>query len=56
MSYAGRKCINPQYIRISIERKKDVVIPIPSMRKDIDEYMDNLLIGKDIDAYAKRAQ
>ena len=36
-SYAGRKCTDPQDIRISIEWKKDVTIPIPSTRTEIDE-------------------
>ena len=29
-SYAGRKCSDPQDIRIAIERQKDVAIPIPT--------------------------
>ena len=35
-SYAGRKCSDPQDIWIAIERQKDVVIPIPTSRPDID--------------------
>ena len=55
-SYYGRKCTNPQDIRISIERQKYVVVPIPSTSTDIDEDVVKLLLGKEINAYVKRAQ
>ena len=55
-SYAGRKCSDPQDTRIAIESQKDVVIPIPTSRPDIDEEVAKLLLGKDIDAYVKRSQ
>ena len=35
-NYAWRKCSDPQDIRITIDRQKDVVIPIPTSRSDID--------------------
>ena len=55
-SYAGRKCANPQNIRIVIERQKDVSIPIPTTIMHIDKEVENLLLGKDIDMYVKRSQ
>ena len=55
-SYAGRECSDPQDIRITIERQKDVMIPIPTSRPDIDAEVAKLLLGKDIDAYVKRSQ
>ena len=55
-SYDGRKCSVTQDIRISIERQKDVSIPIPTTRTDIDEELAKLLLGKEIDAYVKRSQ
>ena len=55
-SYAGRKCSDPQYIRIAIYRQKDAVISIPTSRTDIDVEVVELLIGKDIDVYVKRSQ
>ena len=55
-SYAGRKCANPQDIRIKIECQKDVSIPIPTTITDIDEEVEKLLLGKDIDTYVKRSQ
>ena len=54
-SYAGRKCSDPQYIRIAIERQKDVALPIPNSRTDINEEVKNLLLGQDIDDYVKRS-
>ena len=55
-SYAGRKCVNTQDIRITIERQKDASIPIPTTRTDIDEEVSKLLLGKEINAYIKRSQ
>ena len=54
--YSGRKFTNTQDIRIAIERQKYVTIPIPTTRTDIDEEVENILLGKEIDAYAKRIQ
>ena len=54
--YSGRKCSNYQDIRIVIEHKKDVVIPIPTSRMDIDMVVMKLFLGKDIDVYIKRSQ
>ena len=54
--YAGQKCSDPQDIWIAIERQKDVVIPIPTSRPDIDMEVAKLLLGKEIDAYVKRSQ
>ena len=57
-SDAGRKCYDPQEIRIAIECQKDVSIPIPipTPRIDIDREVAKLLLGKDIDTYLKRSQ
>ena len=55
-SNAGRECSDPQDIRIAIERQKDVVIPIPTSRPDIDMEVAKLLLGKEMDAYVKRSQ
>ena len=55
-SYAGRKCSYPQEIRISIERHKDVAIPILTSRTDIDMEVVKLLLGKEIYVYVKRSQ
>ena len=54
--YAERKCSDPQDIRTAIERQKDAAIPIPTSRTDINEEVANILLGKEIDAYAKRSQ
>ena len=45
-SYSGRKCADPQGIRITIERQKDVSIPIPTTRTYIGEEVANTLLGK----------
>ena len=55
-SYAGRKGTNPRDIRISVERQKNVVTLIPYTRNDIDGYVDNIMLVKDIDSYNKRTQ
>ena len=55
-SYSGRKCSDPQDIQITIERQKDVVIPIPTSRPDIEVEVTKLLPGKENDAYVKRSQ
>ena len=55
-SYSGRKCTDPQDIIISIERPKDVVIPIPHKRTDIKVDVAKILPGKYIDGYVKRSQ
>ena len=55
-SYSGRKCSNPQDIQIAIERQKDVAIPIPTSRMDIDMEVTKLLLGKYIYAYVERSQ
>ena len=55
-SYAGRKCSDPQSIRIVTERHNDVVIPIPTSILDINAEVAKLLLGKDIDACIKRRQ
>ena len=55
-SYAGRKYTNPRDIRISVECQKDVVTLIPYTRNDIDGYVDNIMLVKDIDSYYKRTQ
>ena len=55
-SYAGRKCSDPQDIQIAIEYQKDISIPIPITRRDIDEEVANIHLGKDIDAYVKLSQ
>ena len=55
-SYAGRKCTNPQDIRIIIEHQKDVIIGIPTTRTDIEKEVANLLLGKEIDTYVKCSQ
>ena len=55
-SYSGRRCINPQDVRISIERQKGVIILIPSTRTVIDKDVANIMIGKEIDAHSKRYQ
>ena len=44
--YAGRNCTDPQDIQITIERQKDVSIPIPTTRTEIDEEVAKLLLGK----------
>ena len=56
VSYYWSKCTDPQYTRISIERQKDVIIPIPSIRTDIYKDVARVLVGKYIGAYIKRAQ
>ena len=56
VSYAGRKCADPQDVRIAIERQKEVSMPIPTTRTDINEEVENILLGKEIDAYVKRSQ
>ena len=55
-SCAGRKCANPQDLRIAIECQKDVSVPIPTTRTNIDEELKKLLLGKEIDTYNKRSQ
>ena len=55
-SYSGRKCANPQDILISIERQKDVLIPVPTTRANIDAEVANILLGNDIDVYVKHSQ
>ena len=55
-SYAERKCSDPQDIRITIERQKDVVIQIPTSRLYIEAEVAKLLLRKDIDGYVKRSQ
>ena len=55
-SYDGQKCNNPQDIRISIKQQKCMIIPIPSMIRDIDKDVSKLLLGKEIDTNVKRAQ
>ena len=55
-SYAGRKGTNPRYIRISVERQKDVVTLIPCTRNNIGGDVAKLLLVKDIDSYDKRTQ
>ena len=55
-SYSRRKCSYPQDIRITIERQKDVAIPIPTSRTDIYMEVAKLLLGKEIDAYVKCIQ
>ena len=54
--YAGRKCSDPQDIRIVIVLQKDVVIPIPTSVLDIEAEVAKILLGKDIDACIKRRQ
>ena len=49
-SYSGRKCSDPQDIRIAIERQKDVMIPISTSRLDIEEEVAKLLLGREMDA------
>ena len=55
-SYAGQKCSNPQDIRIAIESQQDASISISTSRTDIDGEVEKLLLGKDINTYAKRSQ
>ena len=55
-SYARRKCSNTQDILITVERQKDVAIPIPTSITDIDMEVAKLLLGKKIGAYVKRIQ
>ena len=55
-SYAGRKCVDPQDIRIAIACQKDVSIPIPTTRTEINEEVSKLLLGKEFDEYVKRSQ
>ena len=55
-SYARQKCSNPQDVRIAIECHKNVLIPVPPSRIDIEEEVEKLLLGKDVYAYAKRSQ
>ena len=55
-SYSGRKCTDPQDIRISIEVQKDVTISTPSTRISIDEDMDKIPLGRNIDNYVKGTQ
>ena len=43
-SYAGRKCSDPQDIRIAIERQKDDVIPIPTSISYIESEVAKLLL------------
>ena len=45
-SYSGHKCTDHQDLKISIKRQKDVVIPIPSKRTDINEDIARLLLVK----------
>ena len=52
--YAGCKCFNPQDIMIEIEHQKDVKIPIPTTRTDINEDVEKLLPGKEIYAYVNK--
>ena len=56
LSYSGRKCSNPQDIRIAIERQKDVSIPTINSRTDIDGEVVKLLLRKETDTYVKRSQ
>ena len=44
--YSGRKCADPQEIRITIESQKDVLIPIPNTRTYINKEVAKLLLGK----------
>ena len=55
-SYSWRNCIDTQDIRIYIELQNDVVIPVSSMSTNIDEDVDKILLGKEIDDYAKLTQ
>ena len=55
-SYAGRKCSDPQDIWITIERQKDLLIPIPTSITYINGEVLKLLLGKDVDAYVKCSQ
>ena len=55
-SYSGRKCADPQGIRITIECQKDVSIPIPNTRTDIGEEVAKPLLGKEINVYVRRSQ
>ena len=55
-SYADQNCTDTQYIRISIERQKDVVVPIVSTKTNIDEGVAKLWPGKEIGAYFTSAQ
>ena len=54
--YAGWKCSDSQDTQIEIEHQKDVAIPVPTLRTDIDMEVAKLLLGKEIDAYVKRSQ
>ena len=54
-SYADWKCSDPQDIRIVIECQKDVVIPIPTSRPDIEAEVVKLLLREYIDAYVKQS-
>ena len=56
VSYAGRKCTNPQDIRITIKHQKEVIIPIPVTRMDIDKDVAKILLRKDIDASVNQTQ
>ena len=50
LSYSGRKCSNPQDIRIAIEHQKDAAISIPTSRTVIDVEVAKILLGKEIDS------
>ena len=56
VSYSGRKCADPSDTQIAIECQKDVSIPIPTTRTDINEEVAKLLLGKEIGAYVKQSQ
>ena len=53
--YAGRNFTNPQDIRITIKHHKDVTIPVPTTRTDIDKEVAKIILVKDADAYVKRS-
>ena len=52
--YSGCKCFSPQDIMIAIEHQKDVKIPIPTTRTDINGDVEKLLLGKEIYAYVNK--
>ena len=54
--YVGRTCIYPKHIRISIKNLEYATISIPAKQEDIDEDIDKILLGKELDVYVKRRQ
>ena len=53
VSYAVRKCTDPEDIRIAIDKLDEVTLSISKKQEGVNDYIEMLLIRKYLDVYVK---